>query len=59
MDTDLTRGIDAPKSDPSLIAKIAVDGLTDDAYEIVADETSLRVMAGLAQGVGALYPALP
>ena len=59
MDTDLTRGIDAPKSDPAVIAKIAIDGLADDAYEIIADETSQRVMAGLSHGVGALYPALP
>ena len=58
MDTDLTRGIEAPKSDPAVIAKITVDGLADDAYEIIADETSRQVMAGLAHGVGALYPAL-
>jgi NAD(P)-dependent dehydrogenase (short-subunit alcohol dehydrogenase family) len=58
MDTDMTRNIDAPKADPAVIAKIAVDGLADDAFEIVADDTSRQVMAGLAQGVSALYPAL-
>src|SRR5204862_5497078 len=37
MDTDMIRTVDAPKSDPADIARIAIDGLADDAYEIVAD----------------------
>jgi NAD(P)-dependent dehydrogenase (short-subunit alcohol dehydrogenase family) len=59
MDTDMTAGIDAPKSDPADVARIAVDGLAAGSYEIVADEVSRRVQAGLAGGVAALYPALP
>ena len=31
----------------------------DGRYEIVADDTSARVLAGLSGGVGALYPGLP
>ncbi|HEX3778784.1 MAG TPA: SDR family oxidoreductase [Pseudonocardiaceae bacterium] len=58
MDTDMTTNIDAPKSDPAVIAKIAVDGIAADEYEIVADDVSRTVQAGLAGGVGALYPAL-
>ncbi|HEX4833139.1 MAG TPA: SDR family oxidoreductase [Trebonia sp.] len=56
MDTDMTRGIDAPKSDPADIARIAVDGIAEGAYEIVSDEISKQVLAGLSGGVGALYP---
>ena len=40
-------------------AGIAVDGIEDGRYEIVADDTSARVLAGLSGGVGALYPGLP
>ena len=56
MDTDMTRNVGAPKADPADIARIALDGIADDAYEIIADDTSKQVLAGLAAGVGALYP---
>ncbi|MGC4760116.1 SDR family oxidoreductase [Micromonospora trifolii] len=59
MDTDMAAGVDAPKSDPAVIARIGVDGIEADAYEIVTDETSRQVQAGLAGGVAALYPQLP
>lgn len=59
MDTDMTRGIDAPKSDPAGIAKIAIDGIVAGDYEIIADETSRQVLAGLSAGVAGLYPRLP
>lgn len=59
MDTDMTAGVTGPKSDPAEIARIAVDGLEADSYEIVADETSRQVLAGLSGGVAALYPNLP
>ncbi|WP_433554240.1 SDR family oxidoreductase [Micromonospora zamorensis] len=59
MDTDMTAGVTAPKSDPAVIARIGVDGIEADAYEIVTDETSRQVQAGLAGGVAALYPQLP
>jgi NAD(P)-dependent dehydrogenase (short-subunit alcohol dehydrogenase family) len=59
MDTDMTARLDVPKSDPAEIARIAVDAIEADRYEIVADETSRRVLAGLSGGVPALYPDLP
>jgi NAD(P)-dependent dehydrogenase (short-subunit alcohol dehydrogenase family) len=59
MDTDMTTSVTAPKSDPADIAKIAVDGIEADLYEIVADEVSRQVLAGLSGGVAALYPQLP
>ena len=58
METDMTAGIDAPKSDPAEIARIALDALAEDRYEILADDVSRQVQAGLAGGVAALYPAL-
>jgi NAD(P)-dependent dehydrogenase (short-subunit alcohol dehydrogenase family) len=57
MDTAMTTGVEAPKSDPADIARIAVDGLAAGSPEIVADEVSRQVQAGLAGGVAALYPA--
>jgi NAD(P)-dependent dehydrogenase (short-subunit alcohol dehydrogenase family) len=59
MDTDMTASVTAPKSDPADIAQIAIDGIEADLYEIVADETSRQVLAGLSGGVAALYPQLP
>jgi NAD(P)-dependent dehydrogenase (short-subunit alcohol dehydrogenase family) len=58
MDTDMAADVDAPKSDPAAVAKLALDELAAGAYEIVADELTRNVQAGLAGGVKALYPAL-
>jgi NAD(P)-dependent dehydrogenase (short-subunit alcohol dehydrogenase family) len=58
MDTDLVRHVDAPKSDPAVIAKIAIDGIEAGEHEILADEVARRVRAGLSGGVAALYPHL-
>lgn len=58
MDTDLTNGVDAPKSDPADIARIALEALTAGAPEILADDLSKQVQSGLAGGVAALYPQL-
>jgi NAD(P)-dependent dehydrogenase (short-subunit alcohol dehydrogenase family) len=56
MDTDMTSTIDAPKSDPADIARIAVDGIEVGSTEIVADDISRTVLAALSGGVAALYP---
>jgi NAD(P)-dependent dehydrogenase (short-subunit alcohol dehydrogenase family) len=56
MDTDMAASVTAPKADPALIAKLAIDGLESDLYEIVADDTSRHVLAGLSGGVAGLYP---
>jgi NAD(P)-dependent dehydrogenase (short-subunit alcohol dehydrogenase family) len=59
MDTDMAKDVTSAKSDPADIAKIALDGIAAGDYEIIADETSKRALAGLSGGVGALYPQLP
>jgi NAD(P)-dependent dehydrogenase (short-subunit alcohol dehydrogenase family) len=56
MDTDMTRQVDAPKSDPAVVAKLALDELAQGSVEVLADEVSRRLQAGLAGGVAALYP---
>jgi NAD(P)-dependent dehydrogenase (short-subunit alcohol dehydrogenase family) len=58
VDTDLIAQVTAPKSDPALIAKIALDGIEQDKYEILADDLSHQVQAKLAGGVSAIYPQL-
>ncbi|MGV9212998.1 SDR family oxidoreductase [Micromonospora sp. RB23] len=59
MDTDMASTITGAKSDPAAIARAGVDGIEADAYEIVTDDVSRQVQAGLAGGVAALYPQLP
>jgi NAD(P)-dependent dehydrogenase (short-subunit alcohol dehydrogenase family) len=59
MDTDMTASISAPKSDPADIAKIAIDGVEHDLYEIIADDVSRQMQAVLAEGVSSIYPQLP
>ena len=56
MDTDMAAGVAGPKSDPASVAAIALDALEAGAVEILADEISHQVQAGLAGGVAALYP---
>ena len=59
VDTDMVAHSTAPKSDPALIAKLALDGIEQDEYEILADSMSQQVQAGLAGGIPSLYPELP
>jgi NAD(P)-dependent dehydrogenase (short-subunit alcohol dehydrogenase family) len=59
MDTDMTATVSAPKSDPADVARVAIDGIEQDLYEIVADDVSRHLQAGLAGGVAASYPQLP
>ena len=56
MDTDMARNVDAPKADPADIARMALDGIEAGDTEIVADEISKQVLAGLSAGVRGLYP---
>lgn len=58
METDMTSGLEVPKSNPADIAKIAIDGIESDSFEIVADDTSRHIQSILAGGVSAIYPHL-
>lgn len=48
VDTDLTKGLDAPKSTPESIVKQAFDGLEAGAEEVLADEQTRQVKQGLS-----------
>lgn len=58
MDTDMTANIKAPKANPADIAKIAIDGIEADSYEIVANDLSRKVQQDFSGGVKAIYPQL-
>jgi NAD(P)-dependent dehydrogenase (short-subunit alcohol dehydrogenase family) len=58
MDTDMAANVDGPKHDPAQIAAQALDGIEAGQFEIVTDDISHQVQAGLAGGVAALYPDL-
>ena len=56
MDTDMARHVTSAKTDPALVAKLALDGLAAGQPEVLADDISQQVQRGLAGGVAALYP---
>jgi NAD(P)-dependent dehydrogenase (short-subunit alcohol dehydrogenase family) len=47
VDTDLTRGLDVPKSSPEEIVRRALDGLESGLEEVLADERTLQVKRGM------------
>jgi NAD(P)-dependent dehydrogenase (short-subunit alcohol dehydrogenase family) len=52
VDTDLTHGIDAPKSSADDIVRIALDALEAGAEEVLADEITRQVKRGLSADPG-------
>ncbi len=56
MDTDMARSITDAKSDPADVARIALNGIEAGEVEILADDVSRMVLAGLSGGVAAWYP---
>jgi NAD(P)-dependent dehydrogenase (short-subunit alcohol dehydrogenase family) len=58
VDTDLTRGIDMPKSSPEAIVRAALDGLEQGLPEILADAATRQVKEALSTATAA-YLALP
>ncbi|HEX7134854.1 MAG TPA: SDR family oxidoreductase [Iamia sp.] len=57
-DTPMTAEVDAPKNDPADVVAQAYDGLAGGAFEILADDVSRLVKAGLAGPIEGLYPQL-
>jgi hypothetical protein len=47
VDTDLTRGLDVPKTSPEEIVRRALDGLESGLDEVLADEITLQVKRGM------------
>ncbi|MFJ9899515.1 SDR family oxidoreductase [Streptomyces sp. NPDC091280] len=58
VDTDMAAHVDGPKSTPGSVAAQALDGIESGAFEVLADELSRQVKAGLSAEGGALYPQL-
>jgi NAD(P)-dependent dehydrogenase (short-subunit alcohol dehydrogenase family) len=56
MDTDMARHVTSAKTDPAVVAKLALDGVAAGQPEVLADDISQQVQRGLAGGVAALYP---
>jgi hypothetical protein len=50
--------VDAPKSTAASVAAQALDGIAAGAYEVLADDISRQVKAGLAADPADLYPQL-
>jgi NAD(P)-dependent dehydrogenase (short-subunit alcohol dehydrogenase family) len=58
VDTDLAAGVDSPKTAPATVAVQAVDGIEAGALEVLVDDLTRQVKAGLAADPAALYPQL-
>jgi NAD(P)-dependent dehydrogenase (short-subunit alcohol dehydrogenase family) len=58
VDTDMTANIDSPKSRPEDVVALALDGVEEDAYEVLADEVSRSVKSRLSDDIVAMYPQL-
>jgi len=51
MDTDMTDGIDLPKSSPQAVAATILAGIEAGTTEIIADDVSRQVKQGLSSGI--------
>ena len=58
VDTDMAAHVDGPKSTPESVAAQALDGIASGAFEVLADDLTRQVKAGLSAEGGALYPQL-
>lgn len=55
VDTDMTAGVDAPKTAPADVVRQVLDGIEAGALEVMADDLTRDVRAGLHQPVHARY----
>ncbi len=51
IDTDLVRGIEAPKTPPEDVARIGLDAVEAGSEEVLVDDVSRAVKGGLSAGV--------
>jgi NAD(P)-dependent dehydrogenase (short-subunit alcohol dehydrogenase family) len=57
VDTDLVRSIEVPKATPEEIVRLALDGLEAGADEVIGDDWTAQVKAGLSHGSYLPQPA--
>ncbi|MBB4639510.1 SDR family oxidoreductase [Longimicrobium terrae] len=55
-DTDMMAGWDGPKNDPADVVRAALDGIEADLLEVLVDDTSRQLKAGLSADPSVLYP---
>ena len=58
VDTDLVRAIEAPKTPPAEIVRLALDGLAAGLDEVLADEPTRQVKQGLVAARPSYLPQL-
>jgi NAD(P)-dependent dehydrogenase (short-subunit alcohol dehydrogenase family) len=58
MDTDMAAWFDGPKTPPEAVAKAALDGVEACEHEVLVDDWTRHVRAGLSGPLTELYPAL-
>ena len=57
-DTDMMAAYDIDKNDPADVVHTALDGVEARSIEVLADEDSARIKAGLSADPGMLYPQI-
>jgi NAD(P)-dependent dehydrogenase (short-subunit alcohol dehydrogenase family) len=58
MDTDMAAWFDGPKTAPAIVAAAALDAVQAGEHELLVDEWTRSVRAGLSEPLSTLYPAL-
>lgn len=58
VDTDMTVGVEAPKSDPADVIRAVLDGVEAGALEVLADDLTRSVKANLHLPIEAQFPQL-
>lgn len=58
MDTDMVAEVDAPKASPVDVVRQALDAIEAGELEVLADDVSRQVKAGLSAPIEAMYPQL-
>jgi len=58
VDTAMAAHVDDPKTDPADLVGAVLDATERGEYEVLADETSVQLKAGLSAPIEALYPQL-
>ena len=57
-DTAMAEHVTDPKTDPADLVRAVLDATERDEYEVLADEISVQVKAGLSAPLEAVYPQL-
>ncbi|MDQ0691142.1 thiazole synthase ThiGH ThiG subunit [Arthrobacter sp. W4I7] len=58
VDTAMAAHATDPKMDPAELVRTVMDAVESGEYEVLADETSVQLKAGLSSPIEAVYPQL-